>query len=121
MGKDNVQANSTWVLGNRIIKNTKKHSKMLANHTCFSDHYQMLLRGGASSSEQVSTGLQCWSRDVSSMGVPGLMSVAWDLYSEVQDIMGNDHILTPKQNGRQIPVKTLPSRTFVGGRLSHII
>ena len=37
------------------------------------------------------------------------------LYSEVQCIMGNGHMATP-QTELQTPVKTIPSRSFVGGR-----
>ena len=39
------------------------------------------------------------------------------LHNEIQSIMGKDHTGTlSEQKNRQTPVKTLPSRNFIGGR-----
>ena len=37
------------------------------------------------------------------------------LYSEVQYIISNGHMGTPPGGQTDMPVKTLPSRNFVGG------
>ena len=64
---------------------------------------------GGSSDEQVWTGLQSRPPDVTSRR---------SLYSEVQCIMGNDHMrpqLVDRMIDRQIGLKTLPSHNYVGG------
>ena len=75
--------------------------------------------------EQVSIDGHQMSLAVVGLGVPCLMSGGGPgsgggrtgLYSEVQCIMDNGHIVTPcEQNGGQTRLKTLPSRNFVGAR-----
>ena len=47
-------------------------------------------------------------------GASGVPCWGAGLYSEVQCFMGNGHMGTPTD--RNTPVKTLPSRNFVGSR-----
>ena len=115
--------------------------------TSFNSHYQMSLPKG-SSNEQVWTSLQWLPPDVTSRG-PWCQEGAWlgsgevprfdiwgdgwsqrkfsglifgrrGLYSEVQCIMGNDHIMTPvnRQTKRHKWKHYLPATSLAGGNES---